>query len=65
MFLGEYGGEISADPEEIESVEWIELGELKERLRKEPGDFATWFLIAAPKVIGIWEKRNKKNKERN
>ncbi len=65
VFLGEYGGEISADPEEIESVEWIELGELKERLRKEPRDFATWFLIAAPKVIGIWEKRNKKYKERN
>ena len=60
VFLGEYGGEVSVDPEEIESVEWVELEELKERLMKNPQDFATWFLIAAPKVIRIWQERQKK-----
>lgn len=60
VFLGEYGGDITMDPDEIESVEWIELEDLKERMMKNPVDFSTWFLIAAPKVIRIWQERNEK-----
>jgi isopentenyl-diphosphate delta-isomerase len=51
VFLADYGGELSPNPEEIADVAWVELGELTRRLRDEPETFASWFLIAAPRVL--------------
>lgn len=53
VFLGEYGGEIRLDREEIERIEWIEFARLKRELVEKPERFASWFLIAAPRVLKI------------
>jgi isopentenyl-diphosphate delta-isomerase len=51
VFLADYGGKLSPNTEEIVDVEWVESGELARRLRAEPEIFASWFLIAAPRVL--------------
>lgn len=57
VFLGEYSGEIFFDPEEIESIEWISMSELERKLVESPELFASWFLIAAPRVLQILAER--------
>ncbi len=59
VFLGEYEGEVFEDPEEISETSWMEIGELKEKLVTQPETFASWFIIAAPKVIAILESNGK------
>ena len=53
VFLGEYGGALSPDPEEIEELSWVGFDELEQLLVTEPQRFSTWFLIAAPKVLAL------------
>ncbi|MDR2137194.1 MAG: isopentenyl-diphosphate Delta-isomerase [Synergistaceae bacterium] len=51
VFLADYDGKLLPNLEEIEDVEWVELGDLARRLCADPGIFASWFLIAAPRVL--------------
>lgn len=51
VFLGEYGGDFSFDPDEIEELMWVGFDELEEMMLKEPQSFSSWFMIAAPKVL--------------
>jgi len=62
VFMGEYPHEegeepetdvrrLSPNPAEIEELEWIEFEELEKQLIADPGKFAPWFLISAPKVL--------------
>lgn len=60
VFLGSWDGPVSFNAEEIESVKWVELEQLKKELSTEPEQFASWFLIAAPAVIRIWESGKSK-----
>jgi isopentenyl-diphosphate delta-isomerase len=53
VFAADYGGAIAANRDEIGNVEWVELRELARRLRADPEIFASWFLIAAPRVLKI------------
>jgi len=53
VFIGDYHGKINFNPEEIEEIAWVEISRLKEWMQKEPGQFSTWFLIAAPQAIKI------------
>lgn len=45
-------GSLQPDPEEIQELAWVEIDALAEDLKDNPGRYAAWFLIAAPKVIG-------------
>ena len=56
VFIGNYNGEINFNLEEIEEIAWIEISKLKQWMQKEPRQFSTWFLIAAPQVIKIIEE---------
>lgn len=56
VFVGSWHGSVSFNTQEIQSVEWMELEQLKKELLTNPAQFASWFLIAAPAVIRIWEK---------
>ncbi|MCR4646227.1 MAG: isopentenyl-diphosphate Delta-isomerase [Oscillospiraceae bacterium] len=56
VFVGEYSGECSFDPEEIGQLRWISFGDLKQELLTEPERFCSWFRIAAPKVMRILER---------
>lgn len=51
VLLADYCGDIRPNPEEIEELRWVDFGELKEELTKNPEHFTAWFIIAAPKVL--------------
>ncbi len=51
VIVGEYSGEITPNPEEIQDYRWITYEELEKELLECPKKFSAWFLIAAPKVL--------------
>ena len=51
VFVLDYAGPISANPEEIAETRWIPKADLAKELVEEPEKFAPWFLIAAPAVL--------------
>ena len=58
VIIGEYEGEITPDPEEIQDYRWISYEDLAKELMECPKKFSAWFLIAAPKVLR-WLKLKK------
>ena len=44
--------------EEISDMKWVDICWLKADLVKNPQNYATWFIICAPKVIEYLEKNN-------
>jgi len=53
VFVGEYNGDINADPEEIDEAFWVSMDELSEELSFNPEKYAAWFITAAPRVIAM------------
>lgn len=51
VFIGQYYGEISPDPEEIMDLKWMEIADLSESMLQNPEQYTVWFLTAAPMVI--------------
>jgi isopentenyl-diphosphate delta-isomerase len=51
VFLGRYSGPVYPNPEEISELCWVKIEELQNRIMEHPDSFASWFLIAAPRVI--------------
>jgi len=51
VFVGNYDGKITINPEEIEEAKWVTFDELKKELIDNPNKFASWFIIAAPRVM--------------
>ena len=51
VFLTDYHGDISADPDEIMELRWVALEDLKKEMVEHPETFSTWFLIATPRVM--------------
>ena len=51
VFLTDYVGDITADPDEIMDLRWISFADLQVELETKPQQFSTWFLIAAPRVL--------------
>lgn len=54
VFVSDYHGEITVNPEEVMETRWVELETLKKELEEEPQKFSTWFLIAAPRVLQMY-----------
>lgn len=57
VFLGEYGGNVTPDHDEIMDTWWIELDELATLLVSQPEMFSVWFITAAPKVLAYLKQR--------
>ena len=53
VFLGEYSGEVTPNPDEASEICWITFDELEKELLEQPEKFCSWFLIAAPKILSI------------
>lgn len=51
VLVGNYQGEISCNPEEIEETKWITFSDLAADLVEYPEKYASWFLIAAPAFL--------------
>ena len=46
VFVGEYGGDFSPDPDEIAELRYVPLPELKEDMITNPEKYAPWFFTA-------------------
>lgn len=53
VFLGEFYGEPVMNPEEVQAFKWMNFGELLNDIKENPDKYASWFKLAAPKVIQI------------
>jgi len=51
VIVGEYGGTVTPNPEEIQDLRWIMYEDLEKELLEHPEQFSAWFLIAAPRVL--------------
>lgn len=51
VFVGDYAGEISPNPEEIAQLKWVTPEELTRDLMEHPECYGSWFLTAAPMVL--------------
>lgn len=59
VFVGEYKNkDIKFNPDEIECIKWIKIGELKKDIVLNPNKYATWFIICAPKAFEYIEKNH-------
>ena len=57
VFTGIHAGEIQPVPEEVESVRWVEPGELAQELQEHPESFTPWFKLAWERVREVlWKK---------
>ena len=56
VFITDYSGSFNPSKEEIEELKWITIAELCDDLVSNPQDYASWFLIAFPKVLEKLEK---------
>ena len=52
VFVADYVGEITVDPDEIMDTRWVSFEDLKNEMEENPQKFSTWFLIATPRVLG-------------
>ena len=53
VLFGKYSGDIILNLEEASAFEWISKESLAKRLVEYPTEFASWFLICAPKVLEL------------
>ena len=53
VYLGRYDGDADFDPAEIAEMRWITPEALQQELLDTPWLFASWFLIAAPRVLKL------------
>jgi isopentenyl-diphosphate delta-isomerase len=51
VFIGEFDGDPRPDPEEADDWKWISVDELREDVRKRPGNYTPWFRIALERVM--------------
>ena len=57
VFLGKYDGNIILNKEEASDYKWISCLDLKNELVNNVEEYATWFIIAAPRVMEYMESK--------
>jgi len=50
VFVGEYNGNVAANPEEISDFCFKEMKEIKQSLQTHPQKYTVWFQLAFPKI---------------
>lgn len=57
VLVGEYSKdkELNFNTEEIAELKWVKIEDLKKDLVDNPKNYATWFIVCAPKVIKYLE----------
>ncbi|MDD6468143.1 MAG: isopentenyl-diphosphate Delta-isomerase [Erysipelotrichaceae bacterium] len=58
VYIGEYHGTFTINPEEVEQVCWIDFETLLKDVQMHPQTYTPWFIIALPKVIAEIQRRN-------
>lgn len=57
VYIVNYTGDINFNPNEVDSVEWVNIDDLSKNLVSNPQKYCTWFLNCCPKVIEILNKK--------
>ena len=63
VFIGNYFGDIKPSSQEIDDVKWINIKELKKDVADNPQKYASWFIIAFPKVLDFLQARTVNSNE--
>ncbi len=53
VFLCHYSGAVNPSKEEIDEISWVNITELKGDIIKNPQNYASWFLIALPRLLEL------------
>lgn len=53
VFLADYEGPFTCNPEEASEMKWVRFQDLAEDLQKNPQRYTVWFITAAPKVMKL------------
>ena len=61
VFVGEYGGPVLYNTEEVQATEYLPVEKLQDLQHSEPSRFTTWFRTALPKVLE-WHREKYLNK---
>lgn len=56
VFIGDYADSFSPSAEEIEELKWIEIDDLKNDVLQKPQCYASWFIIALPRLLEVLGK---------
>lgn len=56
VFVGEYNGEVKANPKEVKAYLFKSMDEIKIELKRKPHAYTAWFLIAFPKIEEFLKK---------
>ncbi len=59
IYTGQYNGNITMNPEEVQDYKYIPFDELNDWMKKEPTAFTAWFHLAMPGFIQHIERRQK------
>ena len=59
VIVGKYSGDYKINKNEVADLKWIDIDELAKDMATNPQKYATWFLIACPKVIEFIRQQNK------
>ena len=51
VLIGEYDGDFVLNKDEVNDMKWVSFEKLEREMTTNPQKFATWFLIAAPRVL--------------
>lgn len=51
VFIGEYGGDFTMNPEEADEMKFLPLDSIMENMRINPEAFTTWFITALPVAL--------------
>ena len=57
VLVGQYQGQFVINKEEVNDLKWVDIDKLSRDMVENPQNYASWFLICAPKVIQ-YIKRN-------
>lgn len=56
VFICNYSGDVWPDKSEIDKINWVDIDWLKKDVVSNPSSYASWFLIALPRVLEYLEK---------
>ncbi len=54
VLIGEFDGEIKANPKEVADWKWVGLNELKEDIKENPNEYTQWFKIAIDRTLSYY-----------
>lgn len=57
VFIGEYGGKININEEEVAGYRYESMAEINTAVEQNPATFTTWFCIVFPRIKQWWQEQ--------